>query len=158
MDGWDPVHVASLWQNVNTCPTAKAETESSFSKSKNWAVPLIIVVIVLIIALIVVLFYKQKSRLRSYTKELGLPELSPVSPTTQGEGAGAIESQVLATSQPAKAAEPTYDQVPTSEETGPSSGSSHLPAGWSKLTDPNNGQQYYYNSTTGVSQWEAPDA
>ena len=52
-------------------------------------------------------------------------------------------------------AENTVPQSPSGRRGVPHAGSG-LPPGWAMARDTSDGQVYYYNSTTGESQWEKP--
>jgi len=158
-----PSGVPALWQQVSSCSSsAQIDQQSGFEKQQSWLLPLVVVLGVLVVAIVVVLFCKKrKDRFRSYSSELGLSELAATSPTTPQKG---FEEQVLTPTQPEQ---PTtgsdetttgYDPVSTAPLAPTDTSEPALPPNWMKQTDPTSGQSYFYNTQTGVSQWETPDA
>jgi len=110
-----------------------AGTPSNFEQNKNWLIPVIIVIGLLLIATVVILARTHSKRNRSYSSELALPtQASTEDAVLKGETA------------PLDIQSPVSPTTPTST------------ADWEKRQD-DAGHTYYYNLSTGVTQWEVPD-
>ena len=58
---------------------------------------------------------------------------------------------------PVDDAHSTNDAANSEQVASGDSMKSDLPAGWMEVDDPNTGEVYYYNQTTGESAWEKPE-
>lgn len=169
---WNPAAAASLWQQVNSCPTAAESVSSNFEKMQVWLIPVIVLIGLLFITILLVL--RRQKRSRSYSQAIREAEpaqeavlaqptsqevtnltspTSPTSPTDQLMSTGVVKrrsslasaenSEKVMISEKASASNDTSTPLKTQE--------------WDKRYDSASGQFWYYNNLTGVTQWEAPD-
>jgi len=150
---WNPgVSWGALQVGQQICISDPNAAETTmFQKQQNWLIPLIVVLPILFLLIAVVLFKKRRSR--SYSAELenhSVPKEEAVLTPTLGNVA------VVDVASPTSPTSPKYDELPTAapESTGPESPKS---SEWELITDPNTGQPYYYNKSSGATQWEVPD-
>jgi len=131
---WNNLQIGQKLCVQGVAASEVASTPSNFEQNKNWLIPVIVVIGLLLIATIVILARHHQKRNRSYSSELALPtQASTEDVVLKGETAP-TDNQSLES--------PTTPTSPTAD--------------WEKRQD-EAGHAYYYNTSTGVTQWEVPD-
>jgi len=134
----------------STVPLKSAAEVSSaqqdFLHTYIWVVVGAVVIAILVIAMVLVLRGRRKRSLSVDT--LMQQNQKSIEPMSLQATSSAQDLDVPVQDAPVDTApltmEPTASQPPLAE-------------GWELQTNPDNGKAFYYNTNTGVSQWEAPD-
>jgi len=140
-------------------PASAAETTQPNKSFLNFGVYILVAIVVIVILIVAIfLVLRSRSRARGSTiseyvrasvspqkqEEFTLKDLPVQAVSSQSELTEAPTSPTSATESELVQLQPTPAPIPASSE-------------WEQRTDTESGQPYFYNSATGVTQWETPD-